>query len=206
MDEKLQGTLEKRLGESFNQVSERLEQFPIRGSGRCNSLRLVVGDLKKVLTNIKTRGTWGEIQLGVILEQVLAPDQYAKNVATRNTGERVEFAIKLPGKNEDHSNIVWLPIDAKFPIEDYQRLIDAQEKADAVSSEAAIKQLEKRIKQCATDISRKYLNPPGLFSGAIPCLEHFYDLIQVSFSFREVILLFFSTLNSLHSSFSDTFQ
>ncbi len=159
VDEKLQGTLEKRLGESFKQVSDRLEQVH-KGLGEMQLLATGVGDLKKVLTNIKTRGTWGEVQLGVLLEQVLAPDQYAKNVGTKDAGERVEFAIKLPGKNEDHSDIVWLPIDAKFPVEDYQRLIDAQEKADLASSEAAAKQLEIRIKQCANDICRKYLNPP----------------------------------------------
>lgn len=159
VDEKLQGTLEKRLGESFKQVSERLEQVH-KGLGEMQLLATGVGDLKKVLTNIKTRGTWGEVQLGVLLEQVLAPDQYAKNVGTKDAGERVEFAIKLPGKNEDHHDIVWLPIDAKFPVEDYQRLIDAQERADAVSSEAAAKQLEIRIKQCANDICKKYLNPP----------------------------------------------
>lgn len=159
VDEKLQGTLEKRLGESFKQVSERLEQVH-KGLGEMQLLATGVGDLKKVLTNIKTRGTWGEVQLGVLLEQVLAPDQYAKNVGTKDAGERVEFAIKLPGKNEDHNDIVWLPIDAKFPVEDYQRLMDAQEKADAVASEAAAKQLEVRIKQCANDICKKYLNPP----------------------------------------------
>jgi len=113
VDEKLQGTLEKRLGESFKQVSERLEQVH-KGLGEMQLLATGVGDLKKVLTNIKTRGTWGEVQLGVLLEQALAPDQYAKIVGTKDAGERVEFAIKLPGKNEDHSDIVWLPIDAKF--------------------------------------------------------------------------------------------
>ncbi|MGC8658135.1 MAG: DNA recombination protein RmuC [Desulfomonilaceae bacterium] len=159
VDEKLQGTLEKRLGESFKQVSERLEQVH-KGLGEMQTLANGVGDLKKVLTNIKTRGTWGEVQLGALLEQVLAADQYEKNVSTRDTAERVEFAIKLPGKNEDHNDVVWLPIDAKFPVEDYQRLIDAQENADAVASEAAAKQLELRIKQCANDICKKYLNPP----------------------------------------------
>ena len=159
VDEKLQGTLEKRLGESFKQVSERLEQVH-KGLGEMQLLATGVGDLKKVLTNIKTRGTWGEVQLGVLLEQVLAPDQYAKNVGTKDGGERVEFAIKLPGRNEDLSDVVWLPIDAKFPVEDYQRLIEAQENADASASESAAKQLEIRIKQCANDISRKYLNPP----------------------------------------------
>ncbi|MCX5838117.1 MAG: DNA recombination protein RmuC [Deltaproteobacteria bacterium] len=158
VDEKLQGTLEKRLGESFRQVSERLEQVS-KGLGEMQSLATGVGDLKKVLTNVKTRGTWGEVQLGAMLEQVLTPDQYAANVAVKEGGERVEFAIKLPGRGEDEE-IVWLPVDAKFPVEDYQRLMDAQEKADAESAEAASKQLETRIRQCAGDICSKYLNPP----------------------------------------------
>jgi len=159
VDEKLQGTLEKRLGESFKQVSERLEQVS-KGLGEMQSLASGVGDLKKVLTNVKTRGTWGEVQLGAMLEQVLTPDQYAANVAVKEGGERVEFAIKLPGRNEDEQEIVWLPVDAKFPVEDYQRLVDAEEKADAESAEGAAKQLEARIRQCAGDICGKYLNPP----------------------------------------------
>jgi DNA recombination protein RmuC len=159
VDEKLQGTLEKRLGESFKQVSERLEQVS-RGLGEMQSLAAGVGDLKRVLTNVKTRGTWGEVQLGAMLEQVLTPDQYAANVAVKEGGERVEFAIKLPGRGEDGEEVVWLPIDAKFPVEDYQRLMDAEEKADAESVEGAAKQLEARIKQCAGEICGKYLNPP----------------------------------------------
>ena len=159
VDEKLQGTLEKRLGESFKQVSERLEQVS-KGLGEMQSLAAGVGDLKRVLTNVKTRGTWGEVQLGAMLEQVLTPDQYAANVAVKEGGERVEFAIKLPGRGEDEKEVVWLPVDAKFPVEDYQRLMDAQEKADAESAESAVKQLEARIKQCAGDICSKYLNPP----------------------------------------------
>ena len=159
VDEKLQGTLEKRLGESFKQVSERLEQV-YKGLGEMQSLAAGVGDLKKVLTNVKTRGTWGEVQLGAMLEQVLTPDQYAANVAVKEGGERVEFAIKLPGRGVDEKEVVWLPVDAKFPVEDYQRLMDAQEKADAESAESAAKQLEARIRQCAGDICSKYLNPP----------------------------------------------
>ena len=159
VDEKLQGTLEKRLGESFKQVSERLEQVS-KGLGEMQSLAAGVGDLKRVLTNVKTRGIWGEVQLGAMLEQVLTPDQYAANVAVKEGGERVEFAIKLPGRGEDEKEVVWLPVDAKFPVEDYQRLMDAQEKADAESAESAVKQLEARIKQCAGDICSKYLNPP----------------------------------------------
>ncbi|HYQ61297.1 MAG TPA: DNA recombination protein RmuC [Desulfatiglandales bacterium] len=159
VDEKLQGTLEKRLGESFKQVSERLEQVH-KGLGEMQTLATGVGDLKKVLTNVKTRGTWGEVQLGALLEQVLNPDQFATNVATKDGGERVEFAIKLPGQNADRDETVWLPIDAKFPVEDYQRLIEAQERADVEGAEAAGKQLENRVKACAGDICGKYLNPP----------------------------------------------
>ncbi len=159
VDEKLQGTLEKRLGESFKHVSERLELVH-KGLGEMQSLATGVGDLKKVLTNVKTRGTWGEVQLGVLLEQVLNPDQFAANVATKGGGERVEYAVRLPGHGTDKDEIVWLPIDAKFPVEDYQRLIDAQERGDSEGVEAAGKQLESRVKACAADISGKYLNPP----------------------------------------------
>ena len=159
VDEKLQGTLEKRLGESFKQVSERLEQVH-KGLGEMQTLATGVGDLKKVLTNVKTRGTWGEVQLGALLEQVLNPDQFATNVATKDGGERVEFAIKLPGQGVEKDETVWLPIDAKFPVEDYQRLIEAQEKADVEGVDAAGKQLENRVKSCAWDICQKYLNPP----------------------------------------------
>jgi DNA recombination protein RmuC len=159
VDEKLQGTLEKRLGESFKQVSERLELVH-KGLGEMQTLATGVGDLKKVLTNVKTRGTWGEVQLGVLLEQVLNPDQFATNVATKDGGERVEFAIRLPGQGTDKDEAVWLPIDAKFPVEDYQRLIEAQERADVEGAEVAGKQLENRVKACASDICRKYLNPP----------------------------------------------
>ena len=166
VDEKLQGTLEKRLGESFKQVSERLELVH-KGLGEMQTLAIGVGDLKKVLTNVKTRGTWGEVQLGALLEQVLTPDQFAVNVATKDGGERVEFAIKLPGQGRDRDEIVWLPIDAKFPIEDYQRLIDAQELGDLAGVETAGKQLEIRVKGCAADICRKYLNPPKTTDFAI---------------------------------------
>jgi len=159
VDEKLQGTLEKRLGESFRQVSERLELVH-KGLGEMQALATGVGDLKRVLTNVKTRGTWGEVQLEAMLEQVLNPDQFAANVATKDGGERVEFAIKLPGQGADREETVWLPIDAKFPIEDYQRLLEAQEKADSEGVEVAGKQLENRVKTSAWDISRKYLNPP----------------------------------------------
>jgi len=159
VDEKLQGTLEKRLGESFKQVSERLELVH-KGLGEMQTLATGVGDLKKVLTNVKTRGTWGEVQLGALLEQVLSPDQFAANVATKGGGERVEFAVRLPGQGVDRDEVVWLPIDAKFPVEDYQRLVDAQERADVECVESAGKQLENRVKLCARMISDKYLEPP----------------------------------------------
>lgn len=160
VDEKLQGTLEKRLGESFKLVSERLEQVH-KGLGEMQGLAVGVGDLKKVLTNVKTRGTWGEVQLGSLLEQILTPDQYDKNVMTKaSSTEAVEFAIRLPGRSDDKSEIVWLPIDAKFPTEDYQRLLEAQDRADVVATELAGKQLEERIRGCAKDIATKYIHPP----------------------------------------------
>ncbi len=160
VDEKLQTTLEKRLGESFKQVSERLEQV-YKGLGEMRTLATGVGDLKKVLTNVKTRGTWGEIRLSHILEQILTPDQYDVNVATKkNSNERVEFAIKLPGQDADKEKIVWMPIDSKFPQEDYQRLIDAQEAADKELAEKSIKNLEMRIKTEARFIKEKYIDPP----------------------------------------------
>lgn len=159
VDEKLQGTLEKRLGESFKLVSERLELVH-KGLGEMQSLANGVGDLKRVLTNVKTRGNWGEIQLGTLLEQMLTPDQYEQNVATGDTSERVEYAIKLPGKHEHPGDFVWLPIDAKFPTESYQRLVEAQEAADVVATALAMKELEARVKGCAKDICTKYINPP----------------------------------------------
>ncbi len=160
VDEKLQTTLEKRLGESFKQVSDRLEQV-YKGLGEMRTLATGVGDLKKVLTNVKTRGTWGEIRLSHILEQILTPDQYGVNVATKkNSNDRVEFAIKLPGQDADKEKIVWMPIDSKFPQEDYQRLMDAQEDADKELAERSIKNLEMRIKAEAKHIKEKYLDPP----------------------------------------------
>jgi DNA recombination protein RmuC len=160
VDEKLQTTLEKRLGESFKQVSDRLEQV-YKGLGEMRTLATGVGDLKKVLTNVKTRGTWGEIRLSHILEQILTPDQYGVNVATKkNSNDRVEFAIKLPGQNVDKEKIVWMPIDSKFPQEDYQRLMDAQETADKELAEKSIKNLEMRVKAEAKHIKEKYLDPP----------------------------------------------
>ena len=160
VDEKLQSTLEKRLGESFKQVSERLEQVH-QGLGDMRTLAAGVGDLKKVLTNIKTRGTWGEVQLGALLEEILAPEQYAKNVRIHeNSNDIVEFAIKLPGQGEQDGDHVLIPVDAKFPVEDYQRLLDAQENADAAAAEEAAKLLETIIKKEAKDIFNKYISPP----------------------------------------------
>jgi DNA recombination protein RmuC len=166
VDERLQGTLETRLGESFRAVSERLEEVH-RGLGEMRALASGVGDLKRVLTNVKTRGTWGEVQLGTLLEQVLAPGQYAGNVATREGSlDRVEFAIRLPGRDV-HEVPVWLPIDAKFPQEDYQRLLDASERGDADGVDAAGRQLEARVRACAHDIHSKYLDPPHTTDFAI---------------------------------------
>ncbi|HGL4260155.1 DNA recombination protein RmuC [Burkholderia dolosa] len=162
VDDKLHATLEQRLGESFKLVSERLEQVH-RGLGEMQTLAAGVGDLKKVLTNVKTRGTWGEVQLEALLEQMLTPDQYAKNVATvPKSGERVEFAIRLPGRDAGtrDASPVWLPIDAKFPREDYERLIDAQERADAVAVEDAARALEARVRLEARTIAEKYVAPP----------------------------------------------
>ena len=161
VDEKLQSTLEKRLSESFKQVSERLEQV-YKGLGEMRSLATGVGDLKKVLTNVKTRGTWGEIRLSHILEQILTPDQYEVNVVTKqNSSNRVEFAIKLPGQDSHKEKVVWLPIDSKFPQEDYQRLLDAQDAADKVMAEKSVKNLETRIKVEAKAIREKYIDPPN---------------------------------------------
>ncbi len=160
VDEKLQSTLERRLADSFKQVSERLEQV-YKGLGEMRSLAIGVGDLKKVLTNVKTRGTWGEIRLSHILEQILTPEQYAVNVATKKaSSERVEFAIKLPGPDSHPEKVVWLPIDSKFPQEDYQRLLDAQEAADKNLAEKSIKNLETRVKAEAKAIHEKYIDPP----------------------------------------------
>lgn len=159
VDEKLHATLEQRLGESFKQVSDRLEKVH-QGLGEMQQLAIGVGDLKRVLTNVKTRGTWGEVQLELVLEQMLTPDQYAKNVETvPGSGERVEFAIKLPGKDDDKAP-VWMPIDAKFPKEQYERLLDAAERADADGVAQAGKELERAIRGEAKTIAEKYLSPP----------------------------------------------
>ncbi len=159
VDEQLQSTLEKRLGESFKIVSERLELVH-RGLGEMQNLATGVGDLKKVLTNVKTRGTWGEIQLGTLLDQILTSSQYEKNAQiSPHSQERVEYAIRIPSKADD-SVIVLLPIDAKFPMEDYRNIINAQESGDTEQVEAASKQLERSIKTEAKRINDKYVKPP----------------------------------------------
>ncbi len=157
VDEKLQKTLDERFTESFKLVSERLEAV-YKGLGEMQNLAAGVGDLKKVLSNVKTRGILGEVQLGAILEQILSPEQYEENVRTKSTGaERVEFAVKLPG---DDDGVVWLPIDAKFPGDAYSKLLDAYDVGDAVLVEEAAKQLERVIKSEAKDIRDKYIEPP----------------------------------------------
>ena len=159
VDEKLHATLEQRLGESFKLVSDRLEKVH-QGLGEMQQLAIGVGDLKRVLTNVKTRGTWGEVQLEMLLEQVLTTDQYAKNVETvPGSAERVEFAIKLPGQ-EHGGTPVWMPIDAKFPKEQYERLVDAADRADADGVAAAGRELERAIRGEAKTIAEKYLSPP----------------------------------------------
>jgi len=166
VDEKLQSTLQARLGESFKQVADRLEQVH-KGLGEMQTLAQGVGDLKHLLTNVKTRGMFGEAQLAALLEQVFAPDQYATQVATR-PGSRnvVDFAIKLPGRGDDGAPC-WLPIDAKFPNEDYERLLDAQQRADVEATDAAARGLEQRIKLEAKSMADKYLEPPHTTDFAI---------------------------------------
>lgn len=165
VDEKLQATLEARLGESFRLVSERLEAVQ-RGLGEMRELATGVGDLKRVLSNVKTRGILGEVQLGALLEQILTTDQYAANVATRpGSDARVEFAVRMPGERDGEP--VWLPIDAKFPLEDYQRLQDAQERADPEAAAGAAQALERRVREEARRIRDKYVAPPHTTDFAI---------------------------------------
>jgi len=160
VDEKLQGTLEKRLGESFKQVSERLETVH-KGLGEMKNLANGVGDLKRVMTNVKSRGTWGEVQLGAILEHILSPTQFERNVKVKPTSsEHVEYAVCLPREGGGPNEMVYLPIDSKFPVEAYQRLLQAQEDADSTTVLSEGRALENGIKQCAADIQNKYLAPP----------------------------------------------
>jgi DNA recombination protein RmuC len=164
VDEQLQGTLEKRLGESFRLVSERLEQVH-KGLGEMQTLAINVGDLKRVFSDVRARGAWGEIQLGALLEQMLAPDQFARNVSPLGAGERVEFAIRMPGA--EPGGTVWLPIDAKFPQEDYLRLVEASERGDVEAIDYCARQLEMRVRSCARDICSKYIHPPATTDFAI---------------------------------------
>ena len=166
VDEKLQTTLEARLSESFKQVAERLEQVH-QGLGHMKTLAQGVGDLQRVLSNVKTRGIFGEVQLEALLEQVLTIEQYGKQVETKpRSNQRVDFAIKLPGRSDD-GTAVWLPIDAKFPREDYERLLDAQDRADPMAAEASAKAMESRIRQEAKSIAESYLAPPHTTDFAI---------------------------------------
>ena len=166
VDEKLHATLEQRLGESFKQVAERLEQVH-KGLGEMQTLAQGVGDLKHLLSNVKTRGMFGEAQLGALLEQVFSPEQYATQVATRpGSRNMVDFAIRLPGRGDDGAPC-WLPIDAKFPNEDYERLLDAQQRADAEGAELAARGLEQRIRLEAKSMAEKYLEPPHTTDFAI---------------------------------------
>jgi DNA recombination protein RmuC len=214
VDEKLHGTLEKRLGESFKLVSDRLEAVQ-RGLGEMQSLANGVGDLKRILANVKVRGTWGEVQLGSLLEQMLSPEQFSRNVGTKpGSGGRVEYAIRFPG-HEDGTGEVLLPIDAKFPVEDYQRLADAADRGDAVAVEECSRALELRIRACAKDIHDKYLNPPITTDFAILFLptEGLYaevvrragvtDLLQREF---KVVVAGPTTLAALLNSFQMGFR
>jgi DNA recombination protein RmuC len=167
VDEKLQSTLEARLSESFKQVADRLEQVH-QGLGQMQSLAQGVGDLQRVLTNVKTRGIFGEVQLEALLEQVLTPEQYAKQVETRpRSNQRVDFAIRFPGRGGESGEPVWLPVDAKFPREDYERLLDAHDRADPAAAELAAKALESRIRNEARSIAENYLAPPHTTDFAI---------------------------------------
>jgi DNA recombination protein RmuC len=164
VDEKLQKTLETRLGESFQIVTTQLNAVH-KGLGEMQSLATGVIDLKRMLTNVKARGTWGEVQLGSLLEEILRPEQYEKNVSVTGTNERVEFAIRLPGGDDGLPR--WLPIDAKFPLEDYQRILEASEKGDAAAVEKACKGLESTLRGCAKDIHEKYISEPRTTAFAI---------------------------------------
>lgn len=214
VDEKLHGTLEKRLGESFALVSERLEAVQ-RGLGEMQSLASGVGDLKRALTNVKVRGVWGEYQLGAILEQILTPDQYVANYRPReDSGDVVEFAIRLPGRAPDGAP-VYLPIDSKFPQEDYHRLADAAERADAEALRAATAALVRAARQCARDICDKYVHPPATTDFAIMFLptEGLYaellrqpGLVQQLQAECQVVLAGPTTLAAILSSFRMGFR
>ncbi|HET6829414.1 MAG TPA: DNA recombination protein RmuC [Ramlibacter sp.] len=213
VDEKLQTTLETRLGESFKQVADRLEQVH-QGLGQMQSLAQGVGDLQRVLTNVKTRGMFGEVQLEALLEQVLTPEQYGKQVETKpRSGQRVDFAVRFPGRSSDGVP-VWLPIDAKFPREDYERLLDAHDRADQAAAESAARALEARIRQEAKSICESYLCPPQTTDFAILFLpiESLYAEVlrrpglmdQLQRDFRVTLAgptTLLAMLNSLHMGF-----
>lgn len=215
VDEKLHDTLEKRLGESFKLVSERLELVQ-RGLGEMQTLAVGVGDLKKVLTNVKCRGTFGEIQLASLLEQILAPTQYDSNVETRpGSGQRVEFALKLPGRDGGQGGAVWLPLDAKFPQEDYLRLVEAQEIGDVVAAGEAARMLDRAVREMARNIRDKYLEPPhttdfgvmflpteGLYAEVLR-LPGLFDVLQREF---KVIVAGPTTLAALLNSLQMGFR
>ena len=212
VDEKLQSTLEKRLGESFKQVCDRLEQVH-KGLGEMQTLAIGVGDLKKVLSNVKTRGILGEYQLGNILEQILTPDQYSTNVATKQGSQaNVEFAVKLPGKGDEKT--VWLPMDSKFPLESYQVLLQAYEEGDSAKIEQAQNTLLKVVESFAKDISTKYIDPPHTTDFAIMFLPieslfaevlrhpHMFELLQRKYRITITGPTTLSALlNSLHMGF-----
>ena len=214
VDEKLHATLEQRLGESFKQVSDRLEQVH-RGLGEMQTLAVGVGDLQRVLTNVKTRGNWGEMQLANLLENVFTPDRYAASVKVKpDSNEMVDFAIKLPGRSENSEDVVWLPVDAKFPKEQYERMQNAQDAADADAFDAARKELFTQIKLEAKSISEKYISPPHTTDFAVMFLptEGLYaevareagllDLLQRDY--RIVVsgpTTLTALLNSLHMGF-----
>jgi len=188
VDEKLHTTLENRLGEAFKLVSERLEQVQ-KGLGEMQSLASGVGDLKKVLLNVKTKGVLGESQLGAILEQILTPAQYDKNVKTKEkSSDHVEFAVKIPSK-DDSGSFLWLPIDAKFPTEDYMSLIDAYEKGDIGEIETYTKSLKAKIERFAKDISSKYIDPPNTTDFAIMFLPFeglFAEVLRIPGLFEKI--------------------
>ena len=212
VDEKLHDTLEKRLGESFKRVSDHLEQVH-KGLGEMQTLAIGVGDLKKVLSNVKTRGILGEYQLGNILEQILSPDQYATNVATKKGSQaNVEYAVKLPGKSDEEA--VWLPIDSKFPLETYQLLLQAYDEADTAKIEQAQVNLLKVVESFAKDISTKYIDPPHTTDFAIMFLpveglfaevlrhSHMFELLQRKYRITITGPTTLSALlNSLHMGF-----
>lgn len=215
VDEKLHDTLEKRLGDSFKQVSERLEAVH-KGLGEMQSLATGVGDLKRIFSNVKVRGTWAEVQLGSILEQMLTPSQYEKNVAIKSeSSERVEYAIRLPGPKDNPNECIWLPIDSKFPQEDYIRLQDAAEKADSEAVKQATDSLIRAVRQAAKDISEKYIYPPystdyaimflateGLYAEVLR-LPAFIEELQSKF---RVVIAGPTTLSAILSSLRMGFQ